>query len=84
MENKTYECAICFNINHISKFHCSTCNTIPSCYSVINSPAIFHYDELGLPHLIPVVIAHGADRAEWHRASRAYLRTVKVDYYAAE
>lgn len=82
--NKTYECEICLNINHISHFHCSTCGTIPKDYSVINSPARFVTDELGLPRIIAVVIARGADRAEWHRTMRTNLRTVKADYYATE
>jgi hypothetical protein len=88
MTTNTYECNICLNINHATKLHCSTCGTIPTQYSVIGVPARL---QVGLmfpiytsDRLTPVVIAKGADRAEHHKTSRVYLRTVKADYYATE
>jgi len=86
VSNVTYECEICLNINHASKLHCSTCGTTPKQYSIFGIPVNFtnrdNFEEV--PHFVPVVIAKGADRVEWHHTSRVYLRTVKADYYATE
>ena len=80
----TYECSICLNVNHVSHFHCSTCGTIPKQYSVLNAPARFIAESVDdVPHIISVVVAFGADRAEHHRTVRTYLRTVESDYYAS-
>lgn len=86
MTSNTYECTICLNINHASKLHCSCCGTIPEQYSVLRVPTrLFVEEDLSVPQpLVPVVIARGADRAEHHKTSRVYLRTVPVDYYATE
>lgn len=82
----TYECAICLNVNHASKLHCSTCGTVPAKYSVLSVPTrMLSHEDHGFigDWLIPVVVARGADRAEHHHTTRVYLRTVKADYYAS-
>ena len=78
----TYDCSICLNINHASRLHCRTCGTIPAMYSPITIPARFVVDAEDY-HFISSVVAHGADRAEHHKTSRSYLRTVPLDYYAS-
>lgn len=79
----TYECSICLNVNHASKLHCSTCGTTPAKYSVSGKPERQELSESGaVNYAIEAVLAKGHDRAEWHRTSRVYLRTVKADYYA--
>lgn len=86
VSNVTYECEICLNINHASKLHCSTCGTTPKQYSILGMPSKatdgWSFATMGLEWHIPVVIARGADRVEWHHTSRVYLRTVPADYYA--
>lgn len=77
----TYECAICLNVNHNVKLHCSTCGAVPAKYSPIKTTAIERSGSIN--YFVPFVIARGADRAEWHRTSRSYLRTVPLDYYAS-
>lgn len=78
----SYKCDICLSVNHVSRFHCQHCGTIPERYSVLKTPARFMSDDLGIPKLIPVCVARGADRVENHHTSRSYLRTVPMDYYA--
>ena len=81
----TYECRICLNINHVSRFQCQTCGTIPECYSVLKTPLKYSaFTSTESFALVTVVVAYGADRAEHHKTSRSYLRTVPVDYYASE
>lgn len=84
MSNETYECPICLHINHSSRYHCATCGTIPERYSVLHAPAVFKSDDLGIPKLIPVVIAYGARRQEHGHTSKTMMRTVPLDYYASE
>jgi len=81
--NLTYECEICLNVNHAAKLHCQTCGTVPKQYSILKQPTRIVEGDY-FTTFVPVVIAHGADRAEWHRTVRTYLRTVKADYYATE
>lgn len=80
-ERMTYECNICLNVNHASRLHCSTCGTIPAQYSILKVPARLSGDYFG--QYISVVVAFGADRAEHHRNSKSYMRTVPLDYYAS-
>ena len=82
--NTSYVCDICIHINHISRFQCSCCGTIPAMYSITRTPlkgAAFNSPDSF--SIVPVVKAFGADRAEHHRTVRTYLRTVKADYYAS-
>ena len=79
---KTYTCEICHSINHISRFHCQHCGTIPERYSVIGTPARFSNDELGIPKLISTVAAVGCERLDSFRTTKANMRTVPLDYYA--
>jgi len=71
----TYECKVCYELNHSSRLHCKTCGTIPACYSLTGEDcnAI----------LIPVKTAKGVDRSSNHKGQRLYLRTVAADYYAS-
>lgn len=79
----TYECAICLNINHVSKLHCSTCGTIPKQYSIIGAAAVQKTEpEIGVSYFDEVLLARGYDRAEWHHNAKVYFRTVPTDYYA--
>ena len=82
MINKTYHCEICHSVNHISRFHCQHCGTIPERYSVLGSPARFIRDELDIPKLISVVVAVGAERLDRSRTVKTLMRTVPLDYYA--
>lgn len=82
-----YECSICLHLNHASKLHCSCCGTVPKQYSVIGEPCRFidnGVNSMGILNLIPVHLAKGYDRAEWHHTKKVYLRTVPADYYAEE
>lgn len=86
MSNGTsYVCDICIHINHVSRFQCSCCGTIPAMYSVLGKPTKggAYFSAPDRFALVEVVKAHGADRAEHHRTVRTYLRTVKADYYAS-
>lgn len=76
----TYECAICLNINHVSRGSCSACGTIPANYSMIGLPTKVMNSELSLKFFTPVVVARGADRTEQHRNVRVNLRTALADY----
>lgn len=78
----TYECAICLNVNHASRYQCSTCGTIPAQYSVLAKPAKRCEPDATFA-LITVVIAHGAERAEHGHTHKVYFRTVPADYYAS-
>lgn len=80
----TYECKICLNINHVSRFQCQTCATIPALYSVNGKPLKYSAFISAAFTIVPVIVARGADRAEHHKTSRSYLRTVPADYYASE
>jgi len=80
---KTYECSICYSVNHSSRIHCSCCGTIPAQYSIIRRP-MRYIDGDNLSLAIPVVAAIGVDRTERHRTITRQLRTVAADYYAGE
>ena len=91
MNNKsnTYVCSICHNINHVCRFHCSCCGTIPAMYSWRNIPIRFRPDTIvsfnpieTISNTIPVVVAFGCSRVEHYKQSKANLRTVPLDYYA--
>lgn len=80
-----YECSICQSLNHASRLHCQNCGTIPRMYSMLGVPMVVkdYVDWLGPNYVaVPVVVAQGAQRASQHHASRVYLRTVALDYYA--
>lgn len=84
--SKTYECSICYGVNHVSKIHCSTCGTIPAMYSLSHAPARLVATDLGnmINGFISVVAAIGVDRTERHCYAKCYLRTVPADYYASK
>ncbi len=80
MSKNTYECEICWNVNHNKHGHCSTCGTIPKQYSILREPARICGESINM--LIPVKVAIGCDRTERHRTCKRVLRTVPADYYA--
>lgn len=82
----TYECPICYGVNHASKTQCSACGTIPAMYSLTRMPARILDNDLGdmINGYISVVSAIGVDRTERHRTVKRVLRTVAADYYASE
>ena len=73
----TYECTICFNVNHASKLACSACGVTPSQYSLIGRPSVSHDNQF-----TEVVIAYGVERCTSHHATKAPMRTVSALYYA--
>jgi len=77
----TYECSICWAVNHASKLHCSCCGTIPAQYSVTAKPAVFRLDDY-LGGYINVLVAFGAERQVSRRTIKRTARTVPLDYYA--
>jgi len=81
----TYECEICYGVNHSSKMQCSACGTIPKQYSLLKTPARLLQTDLGdmINGFISVVSAIGVDRTERHRTCKRVLRTVPADYYAS-
>ena len=86
MEDKTYECTICKEINHVSRLHCKSCGTIPACYSILNAPAK-QTDNLDMystwnSGYISVLVAWGAERQVSRRTIKRTARTVQMDYYA--
>ena len=79
--SNTYECEICFRVNHFRRLNCSCCGTIPSFYSFKGKP--IHYAErLDSFVALDVVQARGAEHVEHHHTRRVYFRTVPADYYA--
>lgn len=72
---KVYTCEICHATNHVAKFACSNCGTVPAMYSGLHKP-------MRRDAAITVCVAFGAERVDTFRHSRAYLRTVPMDYYA--
>lgn len=82
--SKTYECSICYNVNHASKMQCSACGTIPSQYSLTKKPVRLLSEDIGdlINGFVSVVNAVGVDRTERHRTCKRVLRTVAADYYA--
>lgn len=72
---KCYVCEICHNVNHVSRFDCRNCGTIPTMYSGTGSP-------MRRDAAIRVVVAYGAERVDTFKHSKAYFRTVPLDYYA--
>lgn len=80
----TYECEICYAINHVKKTQCSSCGTIPSQYSLTRKPVRLLAEDIGdmINGFVSVVNAIGVDRTERHRTCKRVLRTVPMDYYA--
>lgn len=80
----TYECAICLNINHVSRLHCRTCGTIPANYSPTGTTASparqIDRDDYQYVWFNQTLVARGADRTEHHRNVRVNLRTALADY----
>ena len=76
---KYYECVICKQLNHASRFHCQSCGTIPAMYSFFRVP--LRGSQNGYQASIPVACARGIDRNDVH-FSRVFMRTVPFDYYA--
>jgi len=77
----TYECSICWAVNHVSKLHCSYCGTIPAQYSILALPARYAEDEYYAGY-INVLVAFGAERQVSRRTIKRTARTVPFDYYA--
>ena len=75
-----YECTICHNHNHSRRLHCSTCGTVPAMYSFNGKEYVPGDESVNCGRSI--VVAHGCDRQEQHRAQRVNLKTVEGDYYA--
>lgn len=78
---KTYECSICYTVNHASHLHCQVCGTIPAQYSVLGTPART-IEHSTFTQFIEVVAAHGCVRSCQHHLARFALRTVALEYYA--
>lgn len=81
---KTYECKICWNVNHVSRLHCSTCGTIPAEYSWKRKPVIERHNELDAIDTLEVYVSFGCERQTSRRTIKRLLRTVPLDYYASE
>jgi hypothetical protein len=87
---KTYECKVCWNVNHVSRLHCATCGTIPAQYSWKGQPirerenTITSFNPETLSATIDVLVAFGCERQTRLRTVKHMLRTVPMDYYAAE
>ena len=79
---KHYECVICLNVNHASRYQCSTCGTIPAQYSILAKPARFISHDFTIA-CISVVVAFGARRQEHGHTTKSQMRTVPLDYYAS-
>lgn len=81
--SKTYECEVCYGINHVKHLHCSTCGTIPKAYSPIGKPCRL-IETQEYTRYIEVTPAIECSRTERYTYARVYLRTVPADYYAGE
>jgi len=75
----TYECRICWNVNHVSKLHCSTCGTIPAQYSFAGVQVTDHGE-----YYVEILNAFGCERQVTRRTIKRTARTVPLDYYASE
>jgi hypothetical protein len=90
-ESNTYECEICHGINHVNRYHCQTCDTIPTRYSWLRKPirerlnttVAFSPMETIRP-VIEVYVAFGVERQASRRTIKRTIRTVPLDYYATE
>ena len=89
--DRLYECSICKHINHVSRFHCQTCGTIPAQYSWLGKPTRDREDtfygvspqgDALTATQIEVFVAFGAERIGFSHATKVQLRTVPMDYYA--
>ena len=87
----TYECSICYAVNHSSRLHCSACGTIPAVYSILAKPTVYRTAEtidlledkpVTLNYAIEVYVAFGCERQMSRRTIRRTARTVPLDYYA--
>ena len=76
-----YVCEICHHANGAYRLHCSACGTTPAAYSMSGQDECFHFEGLHW-WTVPIVAAHGAERAESRRGRKVYFRTVPLDYYA--
>jgi len=79
-----YECSICLSLNHSSRLHCALCGAVPAKYSITGKPFVESDCNPFSPEwrCKEIVAAYGCSRASQHHASRVYLRTVTLDYYA--
>ena len=77
----TYECSICYAVNHASRLHCSACGTIPAQYSILGKPAVVHESD-SLALFVEIYVAFGAERQVSRRTIKRTARTVNLDYYA--
>jgi len=75
----TYECEICHGINHVRRFNCQNCGTIPAKYSWTGRPTASFYLS---GYTIEVYVAFGAERQVSRRTIKRTARTVPLDYYA--
>lgn len=78
-----HECVICKSVNHVYRFTCQNCGTIPAKYSVARVPTVHRVTVDGDITATEIVVARGAVRAAQHH-QRLFLRTVAHDYYASE
>lgn len=79
----TYECSICYGVNHASRLTCQHCGTIPACYSILRQPSR-QFAGFSGDSYITVHVAFGAERQSSHRTIKRAIRTVPLDYYATE
>jgi hypothetical protein len=86
---RTYECTICGAVNHVSRFHCHACGTIPAGYSWLRKPIIERLEpavstspESPTTSTIEVYVAYGVERQMTRRTIKRTGRTVPLDYYA--
>lgn len=78
-----YVCEICHAHNHAVKLTCGLCGAIPPQYALSEDMhgKYSRWDDQ-LEQFIEVIPAHGCERQTRYKASRAYFRTVPMDYYA--
>lgn len=78
-----YDCPICRTINGANRLHCVVCGTIPPHYAHVDTMRnkCSRFDDLSADY-IEVVAAYGCERQTDRRASKTYMRTVPLDYYA--
>lgn len=84
----TYECEICYGVNHVNRFCCQNCGTIPRQYSWQGVPirerlnTIVSFNPETVSATIEVHNAIGCERQMARRTIKRTARTVPLDYYA--
>lgn len=79
----TYECRICWTVNHSSRLHCQCCGTIPAQYSPIAGVLLNEHKDLETDYYVQILVAFGCERQTSRRTIKRTLRTVPLDYYAS-